>query len=271
MPTQYAVSGNAISGDPTQPLPASGGLMLGSLGCCCGPSGATCDVVTCLCCDIPTGDDLQVSYQGVPVNVDGSTVSGLAPMPFFGLIGSTNVWVTNCITGGTLYNFDIEMDVDTNPPYSKYFYIVYFDRRNTECASPLLILQSANCNSEDISGGLVLQDFSCSPLKIDVVGGGFARLPAFTITDPNAKTGNCQVCFKVTTGFATGIPGATVTISGGSGASGDASGKTNVCGGLSLFILTAGTYTVTVSAFGYTTKTLTLNLQCGFSFTIVMS
>ncbi len=54
MPSQFAVSGSSVSGTPIQSATTPrGGLMLGSLGCCCETGGIPCQ---CFGCAVPLKD-----------------------------------------------------------------------------------------------------------------------------------------------------------------------------------------------------------------------
>ncbi len=81
MPTQFSVSGNSVSGNPfVGAATPTGGLMLGSLGCCCGATPFQCGN-----CSIPK-KDLTLDWSNEIIG-DGSTKL---------LFNGTNQWASSC-------------------------------------------------------------------------------------------------------------------------------------------------------------------------------
>jgi hypothetical protein len=164
MPTQFAVSGNSVSGNPVQALATTGGLMLGSLGCCCTPTSKPCEGG----CIIPTGLIASFTMESI---VQGAPHECKADVPVRDFIHTFSLDYFNLCFGfapgiggisGSINCINVLCAGET-------LFIIISMSFGVAQANTVGYSNDYKCSPTQLP--LIVDSSSCNPFKVDVHGG----------------------------------------------------------------------------------------------------
>jgi len=191
--------------------------------------------------------------------------------------GALSLWQSGCVIG-LAYNcyFTLSCSLITHSTVLSIRYCTSCDPQPSggECGTCTTPASSSTCDPLSL---VFIFDYSPFPSQpADCTSNGGSLLPngpsnPYTVTDPDPPDPDVPHCCVTicVNGPCGPIPDATVTVS--SGMTTVATGTTNANGCILLDIGTAGTYTVTVSATGYTTVTGSHSLACCGSLAVTLA